>query len=108
MMARLQESHPGAPLLGIGIDEQTALCIDADGVGRIFSANDGHAWLFRAGRSMLRKNSPVVAEGWRVTAAGRDSRIDTRDWSVSNPAFQSAVTIHDGRLEYAPAIPRRP
>lgn len=108
MMARLQESHPGAPLLGIGVDEQTALCIDADGNGRIFSANDGHAWLFRAGRSTLRKNGPVVAEGWSVTAAGRDSRIDTRDWSVSDPAFRSVVAIRDGRLEYTPAIPRRP
>lgn len=108
MMARLQESHPGTPLLGIGIDEQTALCIDADGGGRIFTANNGHAWLFRAGRSTLRRNGPVVAEGWSVTAAGRDSRIDTRDWSVANPAFRSAVAVRDGRLEYTPAIPRRP
>lgn len=108
MMAHLQESHPGAPLLGIGVDEQTALCIDADGSGRIFTANNGHAWLFRAGRSTLRKSGPVVAEAWHVTGAGRDSRIDTRDWNVSNPAFQSTVDIRDGRLEYTPAIPRHP
>ena len=108
MMAQLQEAHLGAPLLGIGVDEQTALCIDADGGARVFSTNNGHAWLFRAGRSTLRKGAPVVAEGWRVTGAGRDSRIDTRDWSVSNPAFQSAVDIRDGRLEYTPAIRRHP
>ncbi len=108
MMAHVRESHPDAPLLGIGVDEQTALCIDGDGSGRIFTTNNGHAWLFRAGRSTLKKNGPVAAEGWRVTGAGRDSRVDARDWSVSNPAFQSAVAVRDGRLEYTPAIPRRP
>lgn len=108
MMARLGELHPKSRLLGIGIDEQTALCIDGDGDGRIFTGNDGRAWVFRAGRSVLRKNAPVQAEGWQVVGAGRDSRIDTRDWSVANPTFQSVVAVRAGRVEYTPAIPRHP
>lgn len=105
MMARVQDRHPGTPLLGIGIDEYTALCIDGEGQGAIFSGNNGHAWLFRAGRSSLHKNGPLRADGWQVILAGRDSRIDTRDWSVVHPDFIAIASIRDGRIEYAPPLP---
>ncbi|PNS07562.1 Peptidase family S51 [Lysobacter silvestris] len=104
MMAQVRERHPARPLLGIGIDEQTALCIDGDGQGVVFSDNGGHAWLFRIGHSSLQKNGPLRADDWQVTLAGRGSRIDTRDWRVAHPDFTTTASIRDGRLEYAPPL----
>ncbi len=43
-LARLSKEEQRQDLIGLGIDEYTALCIDAHGQGRVFSGNDGKVW----------------------------------------------------------------
>ncbi len=105
MLAHLAERHPAAPLLGIGVDEETALCIDETGNGRLHSDNGGFAWLFRPGQAHLAAGKPMEAEGWQVTGIGTQSRLDTRNWQVDNPAFQAEARLHDGKLVFTPAVP---
>jgi beta-aspartyl-peptidase (threonine type) len=42
--------HTGhAGLIGLGVDQDSALCVDADGIGRLYTIDKGFAWLVRPG-----------------------------------------------------------
>lgn len=41
-------------IVGIGVDEDTALCVGADGRGRVYSLDDGYAWLVMPHRTASR------------------------------------------------------
>lgn len=108
MLAHLAERDAAAPLLGLGVDEETALCIDASGQGRLYSRIGGYAWLFRPGRFTLQAGQPLSAQGWQVLGIGTQSRVDARTWQVENPAFVSQASIAAGQLQFSPAVPLKP
>lgn len=87
--------------MGLGVDENTALCIDGDGVGRVYTDSHGHAWLVRAKYSskLLMAGAPLSAGDVDVTWIGPDSRIDLSDFHVEEPAFSTTASVDDGRLE---------
>ena len=87
-------------VIGLGVDEDTALCIDGDGIGRIFTRDDGKAWLVRPGAAAVRvaAGAPLELRDIRVTGIGRDSRIDMRDLAVERPAFERIADVGDGEL----------
>ena len=108
-VARLR--HEGAPgVVGLGVDESTALCIDGNGSGQVFTTRDGFAWLVRPGREPARigVGKPLVHLNTRVTGIGTQSRIDMRDLSVTKPAFEWMADVRDGqtllRGEVAPVL----
>lgn len=93
--------------IGIGVDENTALCIDADGIGRVFSGSAGHAWLVRpqaTDRSLV-EGAPLTADKVAVTLIGADSRIDLATFHVEDPAFSTTAAIDDGELELESPLP---
>ncbi|PJK08348.1 peptidase [Lysobacteraceae bacterium NML95-0200] len=108
MLAHLAERDGTAPLLGLGVDEETALCIDAAGQGRLYSRTGGYAWLFRPGAFTLEAGQALQAQDWQVTGIGTQSRVNARTWQVENPAFESKASIHAGQLQFAPAVPLKP
>lgn len=108
MLAHLAERDWTAPLLGLGVDEQTALCIDEAGQGRLYSNAGGYAWLFRPGAFKLEAGKALQARDWSVTGIGTQSRVDTRHWQVENPAFESQASLHAGQLQFTPAVPLKP
>lgn len=89
-----------AQAIGIGVDEDTALCIDGAGIGRVFTRDDGKAWLVRPGAAPTRIDAgePLEIRDVRITGIGRDSRIDMRDFGVERPAFERIADVGDGEL----------
>ncbi len=94
--------------IGLGIDEDTALCIEGDGSGRLFSTSDGHAWLVQP------QGMPDLASGgtlsWpqvKLTGIGTHSRVDLAAMTVSDPAFVGTATVTEGALRNVPEPPQR-
>jgi len=102
-LARLQERQP-ARLLGIGVDEKTALCLEADGTGRVFTtATDGAAWLLVPQRpAELERGRPLTFRDVQVIALGPESKFSLRTLDVSRPQALSTVSVVDGRLTQSP------
>ena len=116
-IARLAKTHHTASIVGLGIDENTALCIGADGNARFFSGHPGgHAYLIvqrtlrrvenRGGRRALDAylQTRVTAgkllnlDGYDVTAIGTNSTVRCPDLGVDHPDAREMVDVLDGRL----------
>lgn len=102
-LARLQERQPGR-LVGLGIDEKTALCLDADGTGRVFTtAPQGAAWLLvPEQRAELARGQPLTLRSTRVIALGPESRLDLRNLAVDRPQALATVDVVAGQLTQSP------
>jgi beta-aspartyl-peptidase (threonine type) len=93
--------HAGdADVVGLGVDQGSALGIDGHGIGRLFTGDNGFAWLVRpqGQPEHIRAGQPLDYPDVRVTGIGPDSRFDMRDFSVRKPAFEASATVHDGKL----------
>ncbi|WP_257388767.1 cyanophycinase [Tahibacter caeni] len=99
-LARLAHEQKRSDLVGLGIDEYTALCIAGDGEGRVFSGNGGHVWLFRPQRSadVYAAGKPLSFRDVPVTGIGTDGRLHLRDFRVERPAFEARYDVEAGRL----------
>ncbi len=107
-LARLHSNDtPGAAaaprdrLLGLGIDEKTALALEADGRGRVFTtAPAGRAWLMLPSQpaASLAPGRPLTLRDVRVIALGPESRFEMRTLAVEKPAASSVVSVLDGKL----------
>lgn len=88
-------------IVGLGVDEYTALCIDAAGVSRVFSGNGGYAWLVQArGKAEVTENDrPLTFRNLRVTGIGVGSRFDAKSFAIKKPAFESIADVIDGHLD---------
>lgn len=116
-VARLAKERHSAAITGIGVDENAALCIDADGNGRLFSGHDGgHAWLvipeklrevtakkdggafdrFMTGR--LRADQPLDFPGFAITGIGTGSTLRLPQFTVTDPAFRYRADVVNGRV----------
>lgn len=106
-LARLRhEGH--ADVIGLGVDEDAALCVESDGQGHLVTLNDGFAWLVRPAGPPARivAGQPLDYRGIRVTGIGPNSRIDLRDLGVQRPAFEITADVRDGKLElHGDAVP---
>jgi len=91
-------------LRGLGIDEDTALCIDAQGEGRLYSSSDGWAWLVvptRAPHAVA--GEPLGLAGWRLVAIGPDSRLRLPGFEVDAPVQEATAEVIGGRLKVVPS-----
>jgi beta-aspartyl-peptidase (threonine type) len=94
-------SEGAADIVGLGIDEGAALCIDGEGVGRLYpGAEDGHAWLVQPSGPPARveRGKPLEFSGVRITGIGADSTLRLQDLSVQAPAFDRIADASNGRL----------
>ena len=108
-VARLDNQRGDLKVLGIGIDERSALLIDGRGIGRLAAGSAGSAWLVRATRApeVLRPNAPLSADGVRITRIGPASAIQFRDGRVAQPADQTSAVIRGGVPAADPLIDTR-
>lgn len=99
-LARLQADEKPARLVGLGIDEATALCVEADGSARVHTARDGLAWLVQTTRpaTQLSSGKPLVIDRVTVIGLGPDSRLNLHTLEVERPAASSVVSAREGRL----------
>src|SRR5690606_30201356 len=108
-VARLR-GEGAADVAGLGIDEGAALCIDGDGVGRLYpGAQGGFAWLVRpTATGRVERGRPLEIDGVRVTGIGADSRLRLPGLEVEAPAFEKIARAAGGELvlrDAAPAVP---
>lgn len=90
-----------ADVVGLGIDEGAALCIDGDGIGRVYPGEgNGYAWLVQPTQppAQVSPGQPLEFAGVRITGIGAGSRLQLRDLSVTAPDFEKIADAHDGRL----------
>lgn len=119
-VARLAREQSSAEIKGLGVDENTALCIDGEGTGKVFTGNGGSAWLvvpqallelnakgdsqqfreFMKGR--LQAGQALDFPGFSVTGIGAQSRLSLPGFTVENPSFQLAADVIRGRLVLRP------
>lgn len=119
-IARLSKEQGTARIKGLGVDENTALCIDGDGVGKVFTDTNGKVWLvvpqglvdlaakgsaqdyrkFIDGR--VRAGQALDFPGFSVTGIGSGSRLLLPAFTVENPAFRSEADVVKGRLVVRP------
>ncbi len=104
-LSRLQSENPAAPrLVGLGVDEATALCVEPDATARVHTAKSGSAWLVQ----LLASPAATVVAGRpleaRASVIGLDpeSTLNLRTLDVSAPAAVRVVRATGGRLEPAP------
>jgi hypothetical protein len=102
---------------GLGVDQDSALLVDANGDARLLSWHaDGHAWIVvpeklrEIGRTGGRKaldaylrdrvtaGKPLDLDGYVVTGVGTTSRLHLPDCTIENAAFVKHIDVVDGRL----------
>lgn len=109
-VARLR-SDGVAGAVGLGIDEGAALCIDGDGVGRLYPGDqDGFAWLVRPTQPPARvvRGQPLEFSDVQVTGIGADSRLRLPGLEVQAPAFEKVARASGGELVLRDAAPFAP
>jgi beta-aspartyl-peptidase (threonine type) len=93
--------HAGhADVVGLGVDQDAALCVDGKGIGRLFTLDHGFAWLVqpKGGPELIEIGKPLEYRGTHVTGIGTQSRIDMHDLSVKRPVFDFVADVHEGQL----------
>ena len=99
-VAKAGREHGKEDVVGIGVDEATALCVDADGTGRVYSNNHGLAWLVMPVQpaSQLNEGMPLGFQSIPVTGVGEGSVLHLDGFRVEHPAFVALADVDDGYL----------
>ena len=104
-VARLNESVRRRDVVGIGIDEKTALLVDADGIGRLASDSRGNAWLVQEqAAATLRQGQPLTLQRVHVTRLNSSSSIDLNSKRVRAAGAPVIVDIVAGHASTTPAL----
>lgn len=98
-LARLKQEQQ-RDFVGLGIDEFTALAVDADGSARVFSGNRGRVWMVDTARDMtpLKAGVPLTAKGYRVTQLGTGSTLSLPSMQYTKPVSQRYYDVVNGQL----------
>lgn len=102
-VARAAQQAGREDMVGIGVDEDTALCVEADGRGRVLSNDGGYAWLVmpRHTADRLRDGEPLDFHAVPVTGVGSGSLLHLDGFHVEDAAFQMTADIRGGELQLA-------
>ncbi|MBL9199315.1 MAG: cyanophycinase [Opitutaceae bacterium] len=106
-LARAQAEENPPRLVGLGIDEGTALCVEPGGAAKVFTEKEGRAWLVQPTQppTRLAAGQPLALRGVRVTGLGPDSALDLSNLRVERPATVRIVSAADGQLTESPPTP---
>ncbi len=99
-LARIAHDDHPPRIVGLGIDEGTALCVEPGGTARVFTEKNGRAWLVVPTRppARLAAAQPLALPGVQVTGIGPDSTLDLVKLNVTRPAARRIVSAADGKL----------
>lgn len=100
-LARLDAQHPQARrLVGLGVDEGTAVCVEPDGTAKVHTFKAGSAWLVQLDGppAKLVAGEPLQARA-TVVGLGPDSSLNLRTLAVAAPTALDRVEVAEGRLK---------
>lgn len=125
-VARLAKDHHTAAITGLGVDQDSALLVEADGDARFLSWHpDGHAWIVvpqklrdvekAGGRKALdaflqdrvAAGKPLNLDGFIVIGIGTASRLKLPGYEIGKPSFEKHIDVVAGRLVERGAQPSR-
>ena len=99
-VGRIAYEEQDPAIAGLGIDEKAALCIEADGTGRVYSIGRGFAWLVRPMRAPdALEARPFNFRSVPVVGLGEESAFNLSTFEVTRPAFSIRVNIVNGRFD---------
>jgi len=98
-LANLRHAGHG-DVIGLGVDQGAALCVDGDGIGRLFAIDHGFAWLVQPQGvpQRIEAGQPLDYLGTRITGVDTRGRIDLKNFKVSRPAFEAIADVRHGEL----------
>jgi len=121
-IARLAKDHHTAAITGLGVDQDSALLVSANGNARFLSWHpDGHAWIVvpeklreieRAGgrdaldaflENRVTTGKPLDLEGFTIIGIGKSSHLKLPSYELKNPAFEKRIDVIDGRMVEHPS-----
>jgi cyanophycinase len=106
-LARLSADEKPAParLIGLGIDEGTALCVEPDATAKVFTEKNGLVWLVAPTRApdTLAPGQPLATRSVQVIGLGPDSALHLATLKTERPAAVRLVSAAAGKLLDDPA-----
>ncbi len=85
--------------IGLAIDQDSALCVDANGIGRFFTNGNGKAWLLQPiGVPRVALGKSLDWASVRITRFGPRGSIDLKSMRIRNPASTISISVDHGRL----------
>lgn len=101
-LARLSVDERGksSRLVGLGLDEGTAVCVEPDSTARVFTEKNGLAWLVVPTRApeVIAPGKALVIGGVQVIGLGPDSALNLATLKVDRPAALRTVSTAGGKL----------
>ncbi len=93
-VARLDRST--RRVYGVGVDERSAVIVDADGTGRVVEGSEGSAWVVTldGAKTILTRGLPLSASRVQIVQMARSSLLRMRSGEVQHPA-----SVHQARIE---------
>ncbi|HEY4560620.1 MAG TPA: cyanophycinase, partial [Lysobacter sp.] len=94
------ESLAGRPLIGLGVDEDAAVAVEADGSARVYATAPGAGATLVRGGFAERQAEDEPMRLSRVETVGIDvnSRLHLPEGRVERPSFQRGYAVRDGVL----------
>ncbi len=94
------EKEKSPRLVGLGIDEATAVCVEPDSTAKVFTEKKGLAWLVvpAGAPDVIAPGKPLVAHGVQVTGLGPESTLNLATLRVERPVSVRTVSAAAGKL----------
>lgn len=85
-------------IIGLGLDERSALVVDRDGHGRLVAGSAGSAWAVTAPvpPTVLAAGHALAIRAVRIDRLDAGSDLDTRSGAVRRPAERATVSVSAG------------
>lgn len=96
-VSRINRDHPGVQVVGVGVDEHTALLVGPDGVGELAQGSQGGVWIVRP--SLPPKpltQQPLTARNLHIVEISPGGSVDFKSWRFRGPSRETVDSIEDG------------
>lgn len=99
-VGRLAQEENDPTITGLGIDQDSAMVVDGNGIGTFYTRGKGYAWLVRP----LKKPATIVAgqpltySRFPVVGIGPGSTLDFHTFKVTQAAFVAQAEVRRGHL----------
>jgi beta-aspartyl-peptidase (threonine type) len=100
-MTRITSDFKVDSLIGIGVDEKAALCVEANGEAPVFATvPEAHSrfLLPQQAPEVLKSGKPLTYRNLRVLSASLDSSLNVLKRMITHPVSDTTRSIVEGKL----------
>ncbi|MBS0417840.1 MAG: cyanophycinase [Proteobacteria bacterium] len=94
-VTRLNNGSSSSRVYGIGVDERTAVLIDADGIGHVVAGSEGSAWVVTldGAKWVVAQGKPLSAQNVVIKQLTQTGVFHAKDGGVDKPASVKRVSL---------------